>query len=151
MRPPQITARVLTPTRFGVASAPPLAHYFAVFEITTARKWARRYKDRHDGPAKTMLWRLEERLALSLARARNEMLIDAAAGVLDLIAAVGVVAPTTCADSVAAQMAKTDAPPLLGELMRAGRFVALVLPSEGVGAGGAAQGRASTGSLATNG
>lgn len=152
VRPPTLAARKLTPSRFGTAASEPLAHYLAVFEFTTAPQWARRYKDRDGAPAKTMLVRLEERLRLSLERARSAGLLGAADGILDLVAAVGVVAPTTCADSVAAQMAKEQAPQLLGMLMRAGRFVALVLPTAADAARGGSRGggspRASAGGSA---
>ena len=139
-RPPRVAARTLTPTRFGAAAAEPLAHYLALFEFTTAPRWSWRYKDGGGGGAKTMLWRLEERLAISLERARSADLLGATDGILDLVAAVGVVAPTTCADSVAAQMAKAGAPPNLSALMHAGRFFALVMPTTADAARGGALG-----------
>jgi len=151
-RPPRVAARKVTPTRFSDADAEPLAHYLALFEFTTAPRWASRYKDGRGGGARTMLWRLEERLAISLERARSETSFDAAAGILDLVAVVGVVAPTTCTDSVSAQMAKVGAPPNLLALMRAGRFVALAMPTGADAARGGALGggtpRASAGGSA---
>ena len=115
---------------FG-AQHSPAANYFALFEITTAEKWSERYRERSDAAAKTMLARLEERLRRTLGRARDEGVIDAAQGILDLVAVIGVVAPKTCTASVSHQMSKASAPELLKALMDAGRFVVLVMPASG--------------------
>ncbi len=131
VRPPRIVAREVTPTKFSGALQPPAAHYFALFETTTAEKWSERYRKRSDAAAKSMLSRLEERLHKTLGRARDEEIIDATQGILDLVAVVGVVAPKTCSESVSHKMSKGSAPVLLKTLMDAGRFVVLVLSVSG--------------------
>lgn len=78
-----------------------------------------------------MLVRLEERLRRTLDRARDESIIDAGEGILDLVAVVGVVAPRACTASVSHQMSKVGAPELLKALMDAGRFVVLVMSASG--------------------
>jgi hypothetical protein len=132
-RPKRIAAREVTPTKFSGAPQSPAAHYFALFEITTAEKWSARYKERNDkdAPAKTMLTRLEERLRKTLGRARDKGIIDTTQGILDLVAVVGIVAPKTCTASVSYQMSRVDAPLLLKTVMDAGRFVVLVMSVSG--------------------
>jgi hypothetical protein len=130
-RPPRIAAREVTPTKFNGAPQPPAANYFALFEITTAEKWSERYRERRDTVSKTMLTRIEERLRLTLERARAEGFVEGTQGILDLVAVVGVVAPKTCTESVSHKMSKENAPVLLKTVMDAGRFVVLVMSLSG--------------------
>lgn len=78
-----------------------------------------------------MLTRIEERLRLTLERARAEGFVEVTQGILDLVAVVGVVAPKTCTESVSHQMSKENAPVLLKTVMDAGRFVVLVMSMSG--------------------
>jgi hypothetical protein len=125
-RPPRIAAREVTPTKFNGT-----ANYFALFETTTAEKWSERYRESRDNVSKTMLTRLEERLRLTLERARAKGFVEGTQGILDLVAVVGVVAPKTCTESVSHQMSKENAPVLLKTVMDAGRFVVLVMSVSG--------------------
>ena len=109
--------RQLTPTKTPGAAAPPACDYIVIFEITTSRGWA----------GKQMLPRLEQRLSITLDRARSttEGVPD---DILSVCALVGVVAPASCQDSVRARMtsAKADGSlPLLSKMMDEGRFVFL--------------------------
>jgi hypothetical protein len=130
-RPPRIAAREVTPAKFNGAPQPPAANYFALFETTTAEKWSERYRERRDSVSKTMLTRIEERLRLTLERARAEGFVEGTQSILDLVAVVGVVAPKTCTESVSHQMSKENAPVLLKTVMAAGRFVVLVMSVSG--------------------
>ena len=122
LRPPSVAARHVTPTKFS-GDAAPLAHYLAIFEITTARKWTLSHGEERTG----MLERLETRLRLSLARACADA-GSSVVGITDLVAVVGVVAPTPYSQSVRDRMAMAAAPVLLKEMMNAGRFVFLAAP-----------------------
>ena len=116
VRPAAVEARRLTPTKFAGAADAPAAHYLAIFEVTVARKWTR------GGAREGLLERLEQRLAISLDRAFSSNLLPSRR-ILDLVAVVGVVAPAPYSVSVCERMAADGAPPLLKELMDAGRFV----------------------------
>jgi hypothetical protein len=121
MRP--AAPRILTTTKTAGGTAPPACDFLAIFEMTTAEKWAA-----------NLLERLEERLRVSLDRARS--LADGVASVLDVVGVVGVVSPFTCQRSVAARLGRqesAEALRLLRELAGAARFVCIELevsPSE---------------------
>ncbi len=120
-RPPRPSEpRTLTPTKVvGGAAAPP-CDFLAIFEVTTKEKWSAE-----------LLPRLEERLFLSLDRARSNATSEIA-GILDVVAVVGVVSPFSCQRSVAQRLA-TNSHRLLGEMATAGRFVFIEMeasPSE---------------------
>jgi hypothetical protein len=106
--------RRLTPTK--ATSATPHSqecHYVVVFEITTTIKWSRK-----------LLARLEERLCVSLDRARD--LTKEIQEIVDVCAVVGVVAPTHCQESIGMSL-KENKFPLLHRMMTEGRFVWLLL------------------------
>jgi hypothetical protein len=83
----------------------------AVFEITTSTTWSR-----------SLLPRLEERLLLSLERARNLPGNSGITSVLHVVAVVGVVGVADCKQSVAKRVTAARHP-LLHTMMREGRFV----------------------------
>ena len=144
VRPAAREARNVTPTVFG-SSTPPAAYYFAIFEITTAEKWTLPRGDDATG----MLERLEQRLRLTVGRARDNGYLDAAATVTDLVAVVGIVAPKAYTQSVGDRMGKLSAPVFLKAMMEAGRFVFIAAQrpatvSESGEAGGAGRGGAAS-------
>lgn len=94
------------------AENPPGCHFVAIFEITTSRGWS-----------KKLLSRLEERLTVSLDRARH--LSKDITGILDVCAVIGVVAPEHCQQSIANKL-NTMTIPLLHSMMSEGRFVWLL-------------------------
>jgi len=109
-----LTERRLTPTK--ATSATPHSqecHYVVVFEITTTTTWSRK-----------LLARLEERLRVSLDRARD--LTREIQEIADVCAVVGVVAPTHCQESIGMLLKDTNFP-LLHRMMTEGRFVWLLL------------------------
>lgn len=128
MRPARpLSSRHLTPTKLPGASAPPDLHYIAIFEVTTSTPWTK--------GKKSLLFRLEERLHQSLDRANSLQPKDATLlRITDVVAVVGVVGVSDCQQSVGKLMHRSDAPPLLRELMLAARFVFVYLrfdePSE---------------------
>ena len=126
VRPPSLGARHVTPTKFGAASEPPAAHYLALVEVTTARRWTLP----HGSEGNDMLTRLELRLRLSLERARSTGIPAGVERITDLVAVVGVVAPRQYSQSVRDRMGKATAPQLLSEMMNAGRFVFLAAQYE---------------------
>ena len=111
--------RHLSPTKTPGAAAPPACDYIVIFEITTSRSWS--------AGSRPMLVRLEERLHVTLDRARA-MAADIPADILSVCALVGIVAPASCQDSVSAKMenaANNGSLPLLSKMMGEGRFVFL--------------------------
>jgi hypothetical protein len=68
------------------------------------------------------------RLRLSLGRAREQGYITTDQDITELVAAVGIVAPTPYTRSVMDRMASSSAPVLLKQLMEAGRFVFFGVP-----------------------
>ena len=107
-----LTERRLTPTK-ATTPHPQECHYVVVFEITTTIKWS-----------KKLLARLEERLRVSLDRARD--LTSEIQEIVDVCAVVGVVAPTHCQESIGMVLKETNFP-LLHRMMTEGRFVWLLL------------------------
>lgn len=136
--------RHLTPTKVPGAAAPPVAHFMAVFEVTIAPTWS-------SLDPGSLLWRLEERLAVSLQRATAlQDPADPLLDITDVVAVVGVVGVFNCKRSVGTLMSRPGAPPLLRKLMDQARFVfvhqhygdrsdAASSPSRG-GAGGGREG-----------
>jgi len=122
VRPDAIAARHVTPTKVATAAEAPAAHYLVIFEMTVARRWTHRSTAREG-----LLERLESRLAKSLERAYSEGYLHKK-NILDLVAAVGVVAPEPYSDSVCTRMSMLDAPPLLKQMMEASRFVFIGVP-----------------------
>lgn len=119
IRPEPVTARNVTPTKFGGAQVPPAAHYLAIIEATVSSKWTK--STLRPG----LLTRLEQRLRVSLDRAISEG-VTGVTKITDLVSVVGVAAPTEYTMSVRAIMSASagdSAPILLKELMDAGRFV----------------------------
>jgi hypothetical protein len=114
--PPHVE-RHLTPTKVLGATERPVAHFVAIFEVTTASSWP-------SLEAGSLLWRLEERLTVSLQRATAQQ-VDGAAplDIADVVAVVGVVGAFNCRRSVSTLMARSGAPPLLRQLMQLARFV----------------------------
>jgi hypothetical protein len=109
-----VTGMHLTPTKTPGAAALPVCDYMAIFEIAWGDSWAK--------GSRSLLPRLEERLRVSLDRARAfSKEID---GILNVCAVVGVLSPFPCQDSVGARI-NAAAHPLLFEMMGAGRFVFL--------------------------
>ena len=132
VRAPPHERRVLSPLKVGVDDVPVVG--LAVFEVTISRAWA----TKRSGD-KSLLQRLEERLFISLERAKSIATTDhATLTILDVISVVGIVTPHALAQAVATQMTG-PAYPLLRVLMDSGRFVCMVLPFEG-GAGRTADG-----------
>jgi len=124
-------ARILTPTK-TMGSSGVLVYvssdYMAVFEVTNG-EFSR--SQRKPG----LLQRLEERLLISLDRARS---IDASiSSILDVVAVVGVVSPFSCHQHVGEKCVAAAFPKLF-EMMTAARFVWLQLNSAdgGVDSGG---------------
>ena len=108
--------RELTPTKLPGATAPPLADFMAIFEVTTSSSWS----SLEPG---SLLWRLEERLYVSLQRANGLTRSSAPLTITDVVAVVGVVGTFNRQRSVGTLMARPNAPPLLCELMNQARFV----------------------------
>ena len=130
--------RVLSPLKVGVDDI--AVDGLAVFEVTTSHAWATKRSGN-----KSLLQRLEERLFISLERAKSIATTDhATLTILDVISVVGIVTPHALAQAVATQMTG-PAYPLLRVLMDSGRFVCMVLPFEG-GAGRTADGSVAGGS-----
>jgi len=125
-------ARILTPTK-TMGSSGVLVYvssdYMAVFEVTNGN-----FSRSQRTPG--LLQRLEERLRISLDRARS---IDESSisGILDVVAVVGVVSPFSCHQHVG-EKCVAAAFPTLFEMMTAARFVWLKLNSAdgGVSGGG---------------
>jgi hypothetical protein len=112
--------RQLTPTKTPGAAVPPACDYMVVFEITTSRSWT--------AGSRPMLLRLEQRLRITLDRARSTT-AGVPDDILSVCALVGVVSPFSCQDSVRAKMANAEADgslPLLSKMMGGGRFVFLL-------------------------
>ena len=101
------------------------AHYLAILEMTTARKWT--HSSGGLRGREGLLERLEKRLAISLDRAHSQDLVREK-NILELVAVVGVVAPEPYSDSVRERMSKADALPLLKKMMDASRFVFVKIP-----------------------
>lgn len=130
LRPKAIKPRYITPTKSIGSDNPPTAQYFALFEFTTASGWSKRSRRKGDGAFKTMAARLNERLAKTLDRAKEEKLIAGDARITDLVSVIGVVAPTSCNESMSMMMNKKDnVPLLLKEMMDAKRFVVFIKPN----------------------
>ena len=111
--------RQLTPTKTPGAAAPPACDYIVIFEITTSRTWP--------AGSRPMLLRLEQRLRVTLDRARS-MAADIPDDILSVCALVGIVAPASCQESVAAKMenaVRNGSLPHLSKMMGEGRFVFL--------------------------
>ena len=132
--PPPVQ-RHLTPTKVPSAATLPDADYMAIFEVTTKDKWSQLGRD-----DLSLLWRLEERLVVSLERAKALKVVGAAPlDITDVVAVVGVVGVFSCKESVSTLMARrrgrSAAPPLLCKLMDQARFVFVYQhygdPSEG--------------------
>ena len=87
-----------------------------IFEVTVASSWA-------SPTAGSLLWRLEERLHVSLQCATA--LQDEGEASLNITDVVAVV--LNCKRSVGSLMAREGAPPLLRQLMKQGRFVFVYL------------------------
>ena len=119
--PAVVKPRTVTPTRIGASPHPPAAHYLAIVEISTSRKWTK--STSREG----LLQRLEQRLAKSLDRAYSLNYIEKMC-ITDLVAVVGIVSPEEYTASVCDLMSHSDAPPLLKEMMDAGRFVFIQVP-----------------------
>jgi hypothetical protein len=110
-------AKTLTPTKIGDAAHPPGCDFIAIFEITTVKEWATR-----------LVPRLEQRLAVSLDRARS---LDATVtNILDVVAVVGVLGTHTCQRSMTSHVDSARTP-LLNQMMQAARFVFLRQPFAG--------------------
>lgn len=123
-QPPERLARQLTPTRFGGMAAPPLAHYLSIFEITTKSDWTNPTRTRPG-----MLERLEKRLLITYDRARSTYPDASISSITDIVAVVGVVAPTPYTASVRSAMEREPCPfAKLKEMMDAGRFVFICVP-----------------------
>lgn len=107
-------AREFTPTKLpsGAAAA---SDYMAIFEITTAKRWPM-----------SLLARLEQRLAVSLDRARALNPDTAELSVLAVVAVVGVLGTDACPESVSTRLARSAGTPLLREMASAARFVFLL-------------------------
>lgn len=119
--PPPVE-RHLTPTKVPGATAPPNADYMAIFEVTIASSWA----SLNEG---SLLWRLEQRLFVSLQRAMALQAEGAAPlDITDVVAVVGVVGAFSCRQSVSTLMVRTGAPPLLRTLMQQARFIFVSRP-----------------------
>lgn len=129
IRPPIVSLRNITPTKFSNSALPPSApQYYALFEFTASAGWANKSKRKFDGTSKTMATRLNERLTKSLDRAKDSGIISRDARITDLVAVIGVVAPTSCAQSITLTMSRPEVPLLLKEMMDANRFVVLIKP-----------------------
>ena len=104
-------ARELTPSKLpsGAATA---SDFMAIFEITTTRRWS-----------SGLLSRLEQRLAVSLDRARALDPGSSHLRILDVVAVIGVIGVDACQASVATLLAKRAGMPLLKEMADAARFV----------------------------
>jgi hypothetical protein len=87
----------------------------AIFEITTAKRWPM-----------SLLARLEQRLAVSLDRARALNPDAAELSVLAVVAVVGVLGTDACPESVSTRLARSAGTPLLREMASAARFVFLL-------------------------
>jgi hypothetical protein len=120
VRPEAVKERHVTPTKFSGEASPPAAHYLAILEMTTARRWT--HSSGGSNGREGLLERLEKRLAVSLDRAHSEGFVKEK-NILDLVAVVGVVAPEPYSESVRSRMSKPHAPPLLKKMMDASRFV----------------------------
>ena len=125
VRPEAVEARHVTPTKFSGEASPPAAHYLAILEMTTARKWT--HSSGGSSGREGLLERLEKRLAISLDRAHSHGLVREK-NILELVAVVGVVAPEPYSDSVRDRMSRVNAPPLLKKMMDASRFVFIKIP-----------------------
>ena len=130
VRPEAVEARHVTPTKFSGEASPPAAHYLAILEMTTARKWT--HSSGGSSGREGLLERLEKRLAISLDRAHSRGFVREK-NILELVAVVGVVAPEPYSDSVRDRMSKADAPPLLKKMMDASRFVFIKIPKTRAG------------------
>lgn len=123
IRPPRpLRARQLTPTKIvaGVSTVETRSDFMAIFEITTTKEWA-----------KNLAPRLEQRLAVSLDRARTLQLEgEAALTILDVVAVVGVLGILSCLRSIPSQVTKAKTP-LLFQMMEAARFVFVHMPYSG--------------------
>jgi hypothetical protein len=106
----------LTPAKLpsGAATA---SDFMAIFEITTTRRWS---------PG--LLSRLEQRLAVSLDRARALDPGSPHLRILDVVAVIGVIGIDACQASVATLLATRAGIPLLKEMADAARFVFILRP-----------------------
>ena len=130
VRPEAVKERHVTPTKFSGETSPPAAHYLAILEMTTARKWT--HSSGGSRGREGLLERLEKRLAISLDRAHSHDIV-LEKNILELVAVVGVVAPEPYSDSVRDRMSRADAPPLLKKMMDASRFVFVKIPKTRAG------------------
>lgn len=129
-RPPRpAREKQLTPTKIG-SNLSTFSDFMAIFKITTTTTWA-----------KGLVPRLEQRLMVFLDRARavqaglegNDIAAGRAQrtlGILDVVAVIGVVSPTSCQKNITANVTRTETP-LLFEMMGASRFVFIRLPYAG--------------------
>ncbi len=130
VRPEVVEERHVTPTKFSGEASPPAAHYLAILEMTTARRWT--HGSGGSRGREGLLERLEKRLAISLDRAHSQGYIKEK-NILELVAVVGVVAPEPYSDSVRDRMSRANAPPLLKKMMDASRFVFIKIPKTRAG------------------
>ena len=132
-RPKRVDPRRIAPTKLNSSDdIPPSAHYFALFEISSSTVWAMRLRRKGDDTLKTTMTRLNERLAKMLDRAKEESFVCNDARITDLVAVVGIVAPTSCKEFVSTTMSnENDVPLLLKEMMDAKRFVVFIKPNIG--------------------
>jgi len=113
-------ARILTPTKTmgsGGVLVDISSDYMAVFEVTSGEFSRSQRKP-------VLLQRLEERLVISLDRARS--IDESISGILDVVAVVGVVSPSSCYQHVGEKCIAANFPKLV-EMMTAARFVWLKL------------------------
>jgi hypothetical protein len=101
-RPDSVSARHVTPTKLSGAQSPPSAHYLAIVEATVSLKWTR------SSSRPGLFVRLEERLRLTLVRARSESVPNVIT-ITDLVAVVGVAAPLEYTESVCDIMSGSSA------------------------------------------
>jgi len=104
-------ARELTPSKLPSGAATE-SDFMAIFEITTTKRWT-----------SGLLPRLEQRLAVSLDRARALDPDSPHLRILDVVAVIGVIGVDACQMSVATLLATRAGMPLLKEMADAARFV----------------------------
>ena len=131
LRPPKpARSKPLTPSIIGDSARPIISDFMAIFEMTVEPKWVKR-----------LVPRIEQRLMVTLDRARAMQAAhegeEAAAsgaqpalGILDVVAVIGVVSPTSCQRSMPAHVTRASTP-LLFALLEAGRFVFIRQPYAG--------------------
>lgn len=104
------------------------AQRVAVFEMCDSSAWAVRGAERWSSSG-FLLPRLEAKLRVTLSREQQSLHMGELS-VLHAVAAVGVVAPTSCREVVVAAVTASSPFPLLYQLMTAGRFIWVGLASE---------------------